>query len=128
MITDIMRNKKVDPRFIFILGWSSGGPPVYASSLTVATRITGWFVAMSVFRQEELPAMANAKGRAFYLYHSREDRLCPYAMAEQADRAMRSSGATVQLTSYDGGHGWRGPVYDDIRAGIAWLEERQPDN
>ena len=83
---------------------------------------------MSVFKPEQLPAIENAKGRRFYLYHSREDRLCPYAMAEQAAAALLSSGATVQLTSYDGGHGWRGPVYDDIRAGIDWLEERQPDH
>ena len=41
VITDVMRLKKIDPRFVFILGWSSGGPPVYASSLGVATRITG---------------------------------------------------------------------------------------
>ena len=127
VITDIMRNKKLDPRFIFILGWSSGGPPVYASSLSPSTRITGWFVAMSVFRPEQLPSLDNASGQAIYLYHSEEDTLCPYAMAEQAARALRSSGATVQLASYDGGHGWRGPVYDDIRAGIAWLEEHQPD-
>ena len=127
VITDLTRNIKVDPRYIFILGWSSGGPPVYASSLGVATRITGWFVAMSVFTPEHLPPLDNARGRAFYLYHSQEDELCPYAMAEQAAQALRSSGATVELASYDGGHGWRGPVYDDIRAGITWLEERQPD-
>jgi RNA polymerase sigma factor (sigma-70 family) len=128
VITDITRNIKVDPRFIFILGWSSGGPPVYASSLSVATRITGWFVAMSVFKPEQLPPLDNARGRALYLYHSQEDELCPYGMAELAAQALRSSGATVELASYDGGHGWRGPVYDDIRAGIAWLEAHQPDN
>ena len=126
VITDITRHKKVDPRFIFILGWSSGGPPVYASSLGVATRITGWFVAMSVFKPEQLPPLDNSRGRAFYLYHSEEDEVCPYSMADEAAQALRSSGASVQLTSYVGGHGWRGPVYDDIRAGIAWLEERQP--
>ena len=128
VITDIMRNTKVDPRFIFVLGWSSGGPPVYASTLSAVTRITGWFVAMSVFQPERLPPLDNVKGRPIYLYHSQEDDLCPYAMAEQAAQALRSSGATVQLASYDGGHGWRGPVYDDIRAGIDWLEEHQPDH
>jgi predicted esterase len=125
VIADVMVRKKVDPRYIFVLGWSSGGPPVYASSLRAETRITGWFVAMSVFRPEKLPPLDNGKGRAFYLYHSPEDSLCPYAMAEAAAQALRSGGATVQLTSYSGGHGWRGPVYDDIRTGIAWLEEHQ---
>jgi predicted esterase len=81
-----------------------------------------------VFKPEQLPPLDNARGRALYLYHSQEDELCPYGMAELAAQALRSSGATVELASYDGGHGWRGPVYDDIRAGIAWLEAHQPDN
>src|SRR6202034_2127348 len=33
VIADVSRTKPVDPRYVFTLGWSSGGPPVYASSL-----------------------------------------------------------------------------------------------
>jgi RNA polymerase sigma factor (sigma-70 family) len=125
VIADVSRTKKIDSRYVFALGWSSGGPPVYASSLSLSTRVTGWFVAMSVFKPDQLPPLENAKKRAVYIYHSQEDDICPYFMAEQAAETLRASGATVQLTTYDGGHGWRGPVYDNIRAGIDWLEERQ---
>ncbi len=125
VIADISRTKKIDPRHVFALGWSSGGPPVYASSLSLTTRVTGWFVAMSVFKPELLPALDHARKRAIYIYHSPEDGVCPYVMAELADETLRENGATVQLATYDGGHGWRGPVYDEIRAGIEWLEERQ---
>jgi len=125
VITDVMRTKKVDPRFIFTLGWSSGGPPVYAASLRSGTRVTGSFVAMSVFRPGQLPPLAHAKGHAYYLYHSQEDRLCPYRMADEAAKKLQANGATVTLAPYDGGHGWRGPVYDDIRSGIEWLENSQ---
>jgi RNA polymerase sigma factor (sigma-70 family) len=125
VIDDVSRTKKIDSRFVFVLGWSSGGPPVYASSLGLATRVTGWFVAMSVFKPAWLPSLQNVTKRAIYIYHSPDDQLCPYTMAEEAARTLRSHGATVQLATYDGGHGWTGPVYDDIRAGIDWLEESQ---
>ena len=124
VIADVSRTKKIDPRYVFVLGWSSGGPPAYALSLSPSTRVTDWFVAMSVFQPETLPALEHATKRAIYIYHSPEDKVCPYLMAEEAAETMRANGATVQLATYDGGHGWRGPVYDDIRAGIDWLEER----
>jgi len=122
VITDIARTKTVNPRFVFTLGWSSGGPPVFATSLTSGTRVTGSFVAMSVFRPGQLPPLENAKGHAYYLYHSPDDRLCPYRMADEAAKKLQANGATVKLATYDGGHGWRGPVYDDIRTGIEWLQ------
>jgi len=125
VINDVAQTKKVDPRFVFTLGWSSGGPPVYATSLRSGTRVTGSFVAMSVFRPGELPPLVYAKGHTYYLYHSPDDSLCPYQMAEEAAEKLQTNGATVKLATYDGGHGWRGPVYDDIRTGIDWLEETQ---
>ena len=125
VIADVSRTNKIDQRFIFVLGWSSGGPPVYASSLTSATQATGWFVAMSVFQPEQLPPLACAKGRAYYIHHSPDDALCPFPMAEDAAEQLQANGAVAKLATYDGGHGWRGAVYDDIRAGITWLEQRQ---
>jgi predicted esterase len=128
VIADVVREKNLDSRFIFILGWSSGGPPAYAASLAPKSLMTGSFVAMSVFRPERLPPLENGPCPAFYLYHSQDDQLIPFSIAEQAADALRSSGATVQLTSYEGGHGWRPAVYDGIRAGIDWLERCQLGN
>ncbi|MFI5458962.1 MAG: hypothetical protein ACHRXM_26335 [Isosphaerales bacterium] len=125
VITDVTRTRKVDPRFVFTLGWSSGGPPVYSTSLRRGTRVTGSFVAMSVFRPGQLPPLENARGHAYYLYHSQEDQLCPFRMAEEAAKKLQANGATVKLATYAGGHGWTGRVYDDIRAGIEWLQKRQ---
>jgi hypothetical protein len=28
----------------------------------------------------------------------------------------------VELKTYEGGHGWKGDLYSDIREGIEWLE------
>jgi predicted esterase len=43
-------------------------------------------------------------------------------MAERARDELRGLGAKTELRTYDGGHGWHGDVYGEIRRGIAWLE------
>ncbi len=84
VIADVTRTNKVDPRFIFTLGWSSGGPPVYATSLRSGTRVTGSFVAMSVYKPELFTARKNAFGHRYYILHSPQDDLIPISMAETA--------------------------------------------
>lgn len=126
VIKDVGKRYRLDPRYIFTLGWSSGGPPCYAASLREATPITGTFAAMSVFKPEILPPLATAKGRAYYILHSPQDTI-PIAMAETARRELAASGAKVELTEYEGGHGWHGDVYGHIRQGIAWLEASQAE-
>ena len=72
-----------------------------------------------------LPPMKGANGHAYYLYHSPQDRVCPYRMAEQAKTSLAENGAKVRLATYEGGHGWRGNLYEDIRTGVEWLEENR---
>ena len=78
---------------------------------------------MSVFNRAFLPPLKGGNGHAYYLYHSQQDRICPYRMAEQAKNSLTENGAKVRLESYEGGHGWRGNVYNDIRNGVEWLEK-----
>lgn len=122
VIDEVTAKHKIDPAKVFTLSWSSSGPAAYPISLT-NPKVRGSFVAMSVFRPEQLPALDRAKGQAYFLYHSESDDVCPYEMAEQAKTALTKSGAKVRLRDYAGGHGWQGPLYDDIREGIAWLEK-----
>jgi len=121
VIDDAAKRHKLDPRHCYTLSWSSGGPAGYAAALS-NQKITGSFVAMSVFKPDQLPPLKQAEGKAFYLYHSSEDRICPFRMAEQAQKSLAGSKAKVELKKYAGGHGWRGPVFDEIRTGIEWLE------
>jgi hypothetical protein len=46
-------------------------------------------------------------------------------MAEQAKKSLTENGGKVHLETYDGGHGWRGNLYGDIRTGMTWLEKNQ---
>ena len=47
--------------------------------------------------------------------------LLAQALAESSAR----NGAKVRLETYEGGHGWRGDVYNDIRNGVEWLEKNR---
>ena len=123
VIREVEKQHPLDARRIFALGWSSGGPPVYAVSLYPNTRVTGSFVAMSVFKPNQLPELSAAKGRAYYLLHSPDDTLIPMSAPNQARDTLAANGARVKLATYEGGHGWHGDVYGNIRAGIDWLEE-----
>ncbi len=123
-VESVRKRTKIDRRHIFTLSWSSGGPAAYAASLSQDTPITGSLVAMSVFEPKQLPDLTRAKGKHYYILHSPEDRVCPYRMAQAARDQLGRHGAIVQLAEYAGGHGWRGNVFGNIRAGIAWLEEQ----
>jgi predicted esterase len=125
VIEEVAKKHKLDREKIFSLSWSSSGPAAYAISLRNKSRVKGSFVAMSVFNPRFLPPLKEAKGHAYYLYHSPDDRVCPYRMAEQAKTRLTESGARVHLEDYEGGHGWRGDVFDDIRRGVEWLEKNR---
>jgi predicted esterase len=70
-----------------------------------------------------LPPPRNAAGRSFYILHSRDDQVCPFRMAEQARDVLTRAGAKVEFAEYDGGHGWHGDIFGNIRAGVDWLEK-----
>lgn len=123
-VADLQSRTRIDERHVVALGWSSGGPAVYAASLTENSPITGSFVAMSVFKPSLLPDLTAARGRAYYILHSPQDRVCPFFMARNADKQLRKHTAAVKLATYQGGHGWRGDVYGEIRAAMSWLEEQ----
>lgn len=127
VIDDVSAKYTVDPSRIFTLSWSSGGPAAYAISLS-EKRVTGSLVAMSVFKPSQLPALTSAKDRAYFIYHSPDDRVCPFRMAEMAEKELSGQGARVKLKTYEGGHGWRGDLYSDLREGLDWLAEnsKQP--
>jgi predicted esterase len=125
VIEDVARKHQLDRTRVFTLSWSSSGPAAYAAALRNPRSVRGSFIAMSVFNPKLLPPLKQAKGHAYYLYHSQQDRVCPYRMAEQAKNRLAENGAKVRLETYAGGHGWRGAVYPDIRNGIEWLERNQ---
>jgi len=123
VVADVGRHHKVNARHVFTLAWSSSGPAVYAASLQQKKAFTGSYVAMSVFNQKQLPPLSAARGHAYYIEHSPDDKVCPVWMAEKAKSELGKAGAKVEFSAYEGGHGWQGDVYGRVRKAILWLEE-----
>jgi predicted esterase len=124
VLEDLGKRKRIDPKSIFTLSWSSSGPAAYALSLQPKTKIAGSFIAMSEFKPDLLPPLKNAAGRSYYLYHSQQDTIVPIRVAETARDELIKNGASVEFVEYSGGNGWHGEVFDDIRRGVAWLQEK----
>ena len=124
LIKDVNNRRPVDSRFVFTLSWSSSGPAAYAIALQQPTAVTGSYIAMSVFHPQQLPPIAQARGRTFLIDHSRDDGICKFSFAQEAVQALQGAGANVRLTTYEGGHGWRGQVYRRISEGVSWLVDR----
>lgn len=123
VVADAGKYHKLDPKYVFTLAWSSGGPAAYAASLQHKTSITGTYVVMSVFDQKQLPPLSAAKEHAYYIEHSPDDKICPFWMAEKARSELSKAGGKVEFSKYEGGHGWRGDAYGRMRKAILWLEK-----
>ena len=121
-IADAAKRTHIDPKQVYALAWSSSGPAVYTALASAHSSLRGAFVAMSVFRAGELPAPALLKDRRVFLYHSPQDFI-KITQAQEAETYLRAHGASVQLRQYQGGHGWTGDTYGDIRAGLDWLTQ-----
>lgn len=120
---EVAKAHKLDSRYCFTLTWSSSGMSGYALSLLPQSGVTGTFVAMSVFQPGALPPLDPAKGHPYFLYHSPQDFI-PITQPEAARDALKTAGAIVEFQTYEGGHGWRGNIFGDIRKGIEWLEHQ----
>ena len=122
VIDEVCAKHKIDAKRVFTLTWSSSGPAAYSISLS-NKKVKGSFIAMSVFKRNELPSLKKAKGHAYYLLHSPDDKVCPFRMAQEAAKELKKKGAKTKLVEYAGGHGWRMAIYPALQAGFAWLEK-----
>lgn len=122
VLDDVAKKYETDPAKVVTFSWSSGGPAAYAVALS-NPKVSASFVAMSVFKPDRLPPLEKSKDKLFYLYHSEDDETCPYEMAADAEKKLTEAGAKAKLATYEGGHGWKGDVYGDIKAGFKWFEK-----
>ncbi len=123
VIADVRKRCEINVKQVYVLGWSSGGPPAYALMLRKKpdTNLAGALIAMSVFKPEQTDGLQHAKGRRFFLLHSPEDKTVPLRFAEEAKLGLSKSGGAAELKTYEGGHGWLGDPFANIKAGVEWL-------
>jgi hypothetical protein len=122
VLTDVRETHRLNPDRIFTLAWSEGGPAAYAVSLQKEKLVRGSLIAMSPFKASGLPLMKRAKGQAYFLHHSPQDKVAPFRKINGARALLTMNGAMVKVNTYQGGHGWYGDVYATIGEGVAWLE------
>jgi predicted esterase len=124
VIDEVTAKQPIDERFVFTLGWSSSGHALYSASTRVP-KVRGSVIAMSRFLPGRSVEAGKLRGKAYYLYHSPEDTVCPFAEAELAVKTLKEHGAEARLVSYKGGHGWVPFTFygDRIREGILWLKD-----
>lgn len=122
VVADVQSRAAINTQGVYLLAWSSGGPPAYSITLEEKSAFAGAFIAMSVFNSEELVPCAHAKGKSFYLLQSPDDRVTRLYHAQTAKKVLASAGARVKLQQYSGGHGWHGNIWDVLSNGIKWIE------
>lgn len=120
VVADVGRREPIDANHVYVLGWSSGGPPAYTATLDPKTSLRGAFILASVFKPPFLPHLAGADGKSFFILHSPDDFI-PIRMAEQARDELQAHGATTLLETYPDGHGWPRRL-DVVARGLAFLE------
>jgi hypothetical protein len=103
VIDEVSRMESIDERFV----------------------VRGSVIAMSRFYPDSSVETSKLKGKAYFLYHSPDDTLCPFSDAELAVKTLKEHGAEVKLVSYKGGHGWQPFTFygDRIKEGILWLKQ-----
>lgn len=125
VVEDVGIKTKLNPKRVYVLAWSSGGPAAYAALLQKNTSLSGGLLAMSVFKPNQLPELTNGKGRSFYILHSPSDRTCPFSLAKNANVMLSDVDVRNTLVEYRGGHGWHGDIFGDIEKGVQWLEQSE---
>ncbi len=121
VIKDASSKTKIDPEHVYVMGWSSGGPPALASLLTLP-EVKGAFIAMSVFRPET--DLKPAKGKRVFLYQSPNDQVTRIFWATKAKKELTDAGGKTELLVYFGGHGWTGDSMKDISTAFEFLIKR----
>lgn len=128
VIRDVGKLYPIRDGWVFTLGWSSSGHVLYSSSFE-NPKIRGSFIAMSRFQPMWFQHSQNAKGKRYYLWHSPDDAVCPYAESEFAALFLGKLGASTVHRSYRGGHGWVPFTFyaDRIREALEWFRASEAD-
>ncbi|MGP1347066.1 MAG: alpha/beta hydrolase, partial [Phycisphaerales bacterium] len=126
VVADVSGRVRIDPERVYAMGWSSGGPPVYAGLCDAEVGLSGAVVVMSVFKGEQIPAIETARGKRVAIVHSPTDFI-RMSFPQAAVRALKDAGAEVRLSTYEGGHGWHGESILRVREALAWVAEERVD-
>lgn len=121
VIRDTAAHVQIDPKRVYVMGWSSGGPPAYAALLSLP-EVRGAIVAMSIFRLDWTEHYPTNGAKRVAVLHSNDDRVVPYSFGAQAVDELRKRDFEANMFAYAGGHGWRGDVYGLIERAFRYVD------
>lgn len=120
IVKDIAANYLLDAERVFVYGSTDSGIAAYNTALDTNTRVRGAYLVNSPFKGALLPPLKGAKGRKFYLHHSREDKTTPYIIAATAQKLLTDNGAFVKLVAYEDAN--VADLIKQVGTALNWLE------
>lgn len=132
MAADIARDvsaiHNIDPRRVFLHGAAESGLAAYACSLHDTTPFKGFYIHDAPFRSAQLPSLAHAHGRRYYLQQSQDDKNEPLWMADVARKLLTDQGASVKMVTYHGSgpYNFADDRWENMSEAMAWLEAGVP--
>ena len=124
IVRDVTAKYPLRPDRIFLAGLGSGGSAAYACSLESQTPFHGFLLIDAPFRASQLPPLASAKNRRYYLLHHRQNSKTPFFIASAAQSALTKAGGLVQLTEYPPRPDKApAPDADALAAALRWLQK-----
>jgi predicted esterase len=131
-LADVLAHYPVDPRQVFLAGFSMGGYGVYRTALAQPGRFRGLavFAGQPDLGPQWLGAghpdaldpvnLAALKGETFFIVHGMEDRNCPFAKTVEMVKGLQAVGAKVTFRA-EPGRGHDGPSPEGEAQYLAWL-------
>ncbi|HLK59059.1 MAG TPA: hypothetical protein VKU00_21035, partial [Chthonomonadaceae bacterium] len=124
IVKDVSAAYKINPDHVFLHGVGESGPVAYSASLEETTPFKGFYILSSPFKTVQLPPLARAKGRRYYIQNTQDDKAAPYWMASAASKLLGEQGATTRLDTHSGYMGSKQDqaMWDQFKAILTWLE------
>jgi len=116
----------IDPKRLYLLGFSQGGMMAYAFTLTQPARVAGVAAHSSYIPLTALQALrpvdeAGLRGKPFIILHGKQDPMIPLAWAQQARDTLTRLGADLAYYEFPMAHN----VSDRSLAALdAWLDKQ----
>jgi predicted esterase len=120
IVKEVGQNFNLDRERVFIYGAMDSGIAAYSALLESNTLLKGAYLTTSPFKTTLLPPLKAAKGRRFFLQHSRQDKTTPFLIAATAQKLLSDSGGVVKLLAYEDTP--PDEVLKSVGIALEWLE------
>lgn len=123
-LIEAQRDSGIDPRRIFLAGFSQGGAVVLHTAFLRWPEALGGVIALSTYAPtfgDEIQLADTKKQLSALCLHGRFDEVVPLAMGRAAHDRLADCGVAVQWRDYPMGHE---VLPEEIRDIADWLEER----